>query len=333
MKQFIRARIAAGDTKSEIKAKLVAQFGAAVLAEPPKHGFNLLAWLLPLVGIVARRGGRSACWPGAGRARASRWRRSGAPRAARPGRSSAGVDEELRALRRESMAGRSRSRSLAGFVSIVAALRAAARPRLPVGGVRGRGAAPRRARGGAARRAREPALHRRLHGRVRRSSAPARRRSASVLDAATQTEIAGFILVVLGLAFMGLLPWPERAVGAGPARAGARRGSARCSAAPFAVCAAPCIGTVLATILVLAGDAGTVAARRRCCLPPTRSGSALAFLLAGVAFARAMGAFRWVRDHYRDPADRRRRRLLVALGLLLFFDRSTGGCASPSTGC
>ena len=51
IRQFITARIAAGDTKSEIKAKLVAQFGPAVLAEPSKHGFNLLAWVLPLVGI------------------------------------------------------------------------------------------------------------------------------------------------------------------------------------------------------------------------------------------------------------------------------------------
>jgi cytochrome c-type biogenesis protein CcmH len=53
IKQFIAARIAAGDTKSEIKAKLVAQFGEAVLAAPPKHGFNLLAWLLPIAGILA----------------------------------------------------------------------------------------------------------------------------------------------------------------------------------------------------------------------------------------------------------------------------------------
>jgi len=53
MRTFIRGRIAAGDTKSEIKAKLVDQFGESVLAAPPKHGFNLLAWLLPLVGLVA----------------------------------------------------------------------------------------------------------------------------------------------------------------------------------------------------------------------------------------------------------------------------------------
>ena len=47
--EFISARIAAGDTKSQIKRKLVLQFGPAVLAEPSKHGFNLLAWVLPFV--------------------------------------------------------------------------------------------------------------------------------------------------------------------------------------------------------------------------------------------------------------------------------------------
>jgi cytochrome c-type biogenesis protein CcmH len=51
IRQFISARIAAGDTKSEIKQKLVAQFGPAVLAEPSKHGFNLLAWVLPFVAL------------------------------------------------------------------------------------------------------------------------------------------------------------------------------------------------------------------------------------------------------------------------------------------
>jgi cytochrome c-type biogenesis protein CcmH len=51
IRAFIRTRIAAGDTKGEIKSQLVGQFGEAVLAAPPARGFNLLAWLLPLVGL------------------------------------------------------------------------------------------------------------------------------------------------------------------------------------------------------------------------------------------------------------------------------------------
>jgi cytochrome c-type biogenesis protein CcmH len=52
IKQFIRTAIARGDTKSEIKSDLVRNYGEAILAAPPKHGFNLLAWLLPLVGLA-----------------------------------------------------------------------------------------------------------------------------------------------------------------------------------------------------------------------------------------------------------------------------------------
>jgi cytochrome c-type biogenesis protein CcmH len=52
MKAVIRARIAAGDSEQEIKDALVAQFGPGVLAEPPDGGFGLLAWLLPLAGLV-----------------------------------------------------------------------------------------------------------------------------------------------------------------------------------------------------------------------------------------------------------------------------------------
>ena len=49
----ISARIAKGWTKSRIKNSLVDDYGEEILASPPRHGFNLLAWLLPLVGIVA----------------------------------------------------------------------------------------------------------------------------------------------------------------------------------------------------------------------------------------------------------------------------------------
>jgi cytochrome c-type biogenesis protein CcmH len=55
IRRFVRARIAAGDTKSEIEDKLVAEFGRGVLASPPKEGFDLLAWVLPLLaaGVAA----------------------------------------------------------------------------------------------------------------------------------------------------------------------------------------------------------------------------------------------------------------------------------------
>jgi cytochrome c-type biogenesis protein CcmH len=53
IKAFIARRIRAGDTKSQIKDELVADFGPAILAQPPKKGFDLLAWLLPIGGLLA----------------------------------------------------------------------------------------------------------------------------------------------------------------------------------------------------------------------------------------------------------------------------------------
>jgi cytochrome c-type biogenesis protein len=135
----------------------------------------------------------------------------------------------------------------------------------------------------------------------------------------TQSAIAGFVLVVLGLAFVGLLPWPERAVAPGLLARARSRGSRVLLGGAFAVCAAPCIGTVLAAVLVLAADTDTVL-RGSVLLAAYSAGLGFAFLLAGVTFVHAMGAFRWLRDHYtaiRVVSGS----VLVALGLLLFFDR------------
>jgi cytochrome c-type biogenesis protein CcmH len=51
VRRLISRWIAEGDTKSQIKAKLVREYDASILAEPSKRGFNLLAWVLPFVGI------------------------------------------------------------------------------------------------------------------------------------------------------------------------------------------------------------------------------------------------------------------------------------------
>jgi cytochrome c-type biogenesis protein CcmH len=52
IKRVIARRIAAGDTKSEIEDRLVANYGDAILAAPPHRGFGLVAWWLPVVGIL-----------------------------------------------------------------------------------------------------------------------------------------------------------------------------------------------------------------------------------------------------------------------------------------
>ena len=140
---------------------------------------------------------------------------------------------------------------------------------------------------------------------------------ASSIGVRTQLHVAGFVLVVFGLAFMGLLPLPERMVA--PGLLMRARGSAILLGAAFAVCAAPCIGGVLAGILVLAGDTGTIA-RGGLLLFVYAAGISASFLLAGIAFARAMAVFRWLRDRWLI-VQTVSGAFLVVLGLLLFFDR------------
>ena len=141
----------------------------------------------------------------------------------------------------------------------------------------------------------------------------------NTVSANAQTEIAGFVLVVLGLAFVGLLPVPERIVAPGLLTGARRRGSGALLGGAFAVCAAPCIGTVLAAVLVLASDTGTWL-KGAALLAAYALGLGAAFVVAGVAFARAMSAFRWVRDRY-VVIQIVSGVILVALGLLLFFHR------------
>jgi cytochrome c-type biogenesis protein CcmH len=52
MKAYVADRVRACASKQEIKDELVAQFGRGVLAEPPRSGFDLLAWALPVGGVL-----------------------------------------------------------------------------------------------------------------------------------------------------------------------------------------------------------------------------------------------------------------------------------------
>jgi cytochrome c-type biogenesis protein CcmH len=55
MKAFIATRIAQGATRSEIVDELVGppnNLGTAVLGVPRTHGFDLVAWVLPFLGIA-----------------------------------------------------------------------------------------------------------------------------------------------------------------------------------------------------------------------------------------------------------------------------------------
>jgi cytochrome c-type biogenesis protein CcmH len=51
IKAYLAERVEACASEEQIADELVAQFGPAVLAAPPREGFHWLAWLLPLVGL------------------------------------------------------------------------------------------------------------------------------------------------------------------------------------------------------------------------------------------------------------------------------------------
>jgi cytochrome c-type biogenesis protein len=140
-------------------------------------------------------------------------------------------------------------------------------------------------------------------------------------DAKLLGMVAGLIVVIFGFAFMGLLPFPwlDRMAAPELVEGARQRGSRALLGGAFGVCAAPCIGPVLASILALASE-GSTAAEGSLLLLVYSAGLAVPFLLVGIGFDRAMGASRWLRDRYaivRVVSGG----LLVALGLLLFFDR------------
>jgi cytochrome c-type biogenesis protein CcmH/NrfF len=53
IRSFLHQKCAAGWTATRVKATLIAQFGPEILAAPPRHGFDLLAWIVPGAVLLA----------------------------------------------------------------------------------------------------------------------------------------------------------------------------------------------------------------------------------------------------------------------------------------
>lgn len=52
MKDLIRSEVAAGATDEEVRQYFISKYGEWVLLEPEARGFNLLVYVLPLVGLL-----------------------------------------------------------------------------------------------------------------------------------------------------------------------------------------------------------------------------------------------------------------------------------------
>ncbi|HVX69595.1 MAG TPA: cytochrome c biogenesis protein CcdA [Mycobacteriales bacterium] len=134
---------------------------------------------------------------------------------------------------------------------------------------------------------------------------------ATVVD-----QIAGAIAIVMGLAFMGWLPGFQREWRFHKLPALGIAGAPLLGLA-FGVGWTPCTGPTLGVVLGLAGDPNTATAGRGALLTAVYCmGLGLPFVLAGLAFRKALGAFDVVKRHYAVVV-RGGGLLLVAVGVLL----------------
>jgi cytochrome c-type biogenesis protein len=127
-------------------------------------------------------------------------------------------------------------------------------------------------------------------------------------------RVLGALTIVLGLAFVGGLPWLQRDVRVH------RRPTLGLAGAPmlgvlFGLGWTPCIGPTLGAVMALGLESGT-AARGGVLAVAYCLGLGLPFLLTALAFGRAMGAFGWVRRH-QVAVMRAGGVMLAAIGVLL----------------
>jgi len=124
----------------------------------------------------------------------------------------------------------------------------------------------------------------------------------------------GGITIVLGLAFIGFLPWMQRDVRLD------RKPAVGLAGAPvlgmlFGLGWTPCIGPTLGTVMALGLNEGTEA-RGGVLAVAYCLGLGLPFVLTALAFSRAMTAFGWVKRHY-VAVMRTGGLMLVVIGVLL----------------
>lgn len=53
MRDLIRERLAAGDSREQILAYFADRYGDSVLLSPPKSGFTIVVWIAPYLGVAA----------------------------------------------------------------------------------------------------------------------------------------------------------------------------------------------------------------------------------------------------------------------------------------
>ena len=128
------------------------------------------------------------------------------------------------------------------------------------------------------------------------------------------TVVLGVLTIVVGLAFLGLVPWLQRDIRVH------RVPAVGLAAAPFlgvlfGLGWTPCVGPTLAAVNLLALNEGT-AGRGALLSVAYCLGLGIPFVVAALAFRRMLGAVRWVRRH-QVWVTRLGGAMLIAVGVLL----------------
>ncbi|MFD5729527.1 cytochrome c biogenesis CcdA family protein [Streptomyces sp. NPDC048567] len=111
------------------------------------------------------------------------------------------------------------------------------------------------------------------------------------------TKVLGVLMILMGVFFMGLMPWMTQREFRIHRKPVTGLVGAPLLGALFGIGWTPCLGPTLSSVSILAMNQGT-AGRGAILTVAYCLGLGIPFVLAAVAFRKALGAFGWVKRHY-----------------------------------
>ncbi|MCX0244464.1 MULTISPECIES: cytochrome c biogenesis protein CcdA [Streptomyces] len=111
------------------------------------------------------------------------------------------------------------------------------------------------------------------------------------------TKVLGVLMILMGAFFMGLMPWMTQREFRIHRKPVTGLVGAPLLGALFGIGWTPCLGPTLSSVSILAMNQGT-AGRGAILTVAYCLGLGIPFVLAAVAFRKALGAFGWVKRHY-----------------------------------
>lgn len=111
------------------------------------------------------------------------------------------------------------------------------------------------------------------------------------------TKVLGVLMVLMGVFFMGLMPWLSQREFRFHTRPATGLAGAPLLGALFGIGWAPCVGPTLSSVQTLAFTEAS-AGRGAILTVAYCLGLGIPFVLTAVAFRKALGAFAWVKRHY-----------------------------------